>query len=174
MTKLSVINGGKRDRVVHGNVTIAVAPRDTPPFAVDVEILEEDTFLVLSAPAEIREVREHPIRLMTSLHEAKPRTPGSAVVKGSRIFAIVHDLHETPTTTGPWIESAARAAFDHARRLKARSVGLQMLGSVHAPQNHSLSALHLANVLKTEAQHPMTQIWVMAPLEVGTMLFDRL
>lgn len=153
---------------------MVAAPPEEPPFAIDVEILEEDTYLVLSASTEVREVRVHPIRLMTALHDVKAHAPGSAVVKGSKILAVVHELSETPTTTGAWIEAAAKAALAHAKKMAARAVAMQMLGSVHNRQNHALTADLLASVLSTEVEAPIERVWLMTPVDFESSVLERL
>ncbi len=46
---LRLIHGGRSNRTTQGVVHVVMAPREQPPFAVDAIVVEEDTYLVLSA-----------------------------------------------------------------------------------------------------------------------------
>lgn len=50
-----------------GGVVIEVATAATAVHGVDAVVLEDDTYLVLSAEPRFREVVEHPVRIWTEI-----------------------------------------------------------------------------------------------------------
>ncbi|MGB6363143.1 MAG: hypothetical protein WBG64_10790, partial [Thermoanaerobaculia bacterium] len=67
-----------------GGVRLVAAPAAQPPFPVDAVVVEEDTYLVLSAETDLRIPGEHPLRVMTAAHELEPELPGSVLVRSGQ------------------------------------------------------------------------------------------
>ena len=132
-TQFRVLSGGRDRGVSLNSVRVVAAPVDQPPFAVDAMVVEEDTWLVMSADTDIQRP-DHVIRVMTEVLESSPEEPGTIVVKGKNPFlflAVVHDFNEEPSCTEDWIAAALDTAFREAEQRALRSIGLPLLGTLH-------------------------------------------
>jgi hypothetical protein len=157
-----VIRGGRDEDVIAG-VRIAFAPPHEPPFPVEAMILEEDTYLVLSAGTRIPEEAEHPIRVMTALWEAKPRAPGSVVVRPglrTELLAVVHDLDADPTWREAWVEASLEAALAEVGRRQVVSLGTEALGSVHGRMKAERFRRLLREALVRGKPERLERVWV--------------
>lgn len=79
------------------------------PFAVQAEVREEDTFLVLSADSRLDAGRDHPLRVMTSAFTFEPVEPGTVLVRQGEpleLLAVIHDLDQRPSTCDEWVQRA--------------------------------------------------------------------
>jgi len=126
---LRLVDGGAQRRP-----RITVAPPSSQPFPVDALILEEDTWLALSADPEIREPVVHAVRTITEAWEAEPAAPGSILVRPGvplRILAVVHDLSMAPSWREEWIHAALRRSLAEAQRRGLSALGIEPLGAVH-------------------------------------------
>ncbi len=127
--QLRLLAGGVEGMTL-GGVEVWVAP--SPPFELTARVLEEDGYLVMSAPTELRDPGVHPVRLHTDVLELEAQAPGSIVARAGRpvrLLAVVHDLAAEPTT-GPEV---VQAAFLESLRWCASrglgAVGLVPLGA---------------------------------------------
>lgn len=148
--KLSVIEGGASDRVDVGSIAVIAAPLEEPPFAIDARIFEEDTYLVLSAPADVPDVRGSPIHLFHALWNLDAVPTGTVVVKQGtppKILAVVHDLDRSPTVLEAEVSAALKAAFTEAARRNWKRLALPLLGSVHHGITEEASLRALAKAL---------------------------
>lgn len=128
-----VLSGGRDRGVSLNSVRVVVAPEDEPPFDIDALVVEEDTWLVMSADMDIQRP-DHVIRVMTEVLETAPEEPGTIVVRGTDPFlflAVVHDFNEEPSCTEDWIAAALDSAFHEAEQRALRSIGLPLLGTLH-------------------------------------------
>ncbi len=119
-------------RLSQGGLEIAISDDVCGP--IDALIVEEDTFLVLSAPPEIPPVSEHPVRIFTALTEAEPLELGAIRVRGGApllIQAVVIDLEQDPPASLEAVRSALAAALSELGRRKLRRAGLELLGTIH-------------------------------------------
>lgn len=162
--KLELIGGGRRDRAMVGGVEVVVGPSEAPPFPADLEVHEEDTYLVLSAEPVVPERAEHPIRVMTALWEEEPRALGAVVARGrNQLLAVVHDLARDPSTEERDVATALGAALACADQRGAHSLSLPLLGSVHGPiaRERSLELIRVA--IASAALASLQRIWVRVP-----------
>lgn len=119
-------------RLLVGGLEVSVSAELPAP--IDALIVEEDTFLVLSAPPEIRPVTEHPLRVFTALSEAAPLELGAIRVRGGApllIQAVVDDLALDPPGSLDAVRLALLAAWAEVDRRGLRRVGLELLGAMH-------------------------------------------
>ena len=140
------------------------APRHDPPFPVEAVVLEEDTYLVLSARKRLPERSEHPIRVMTALWEAEPESPGTLVVRpGLRpeLLAVVHDLSQEPSWRDEWIEQALHHALEEAERRRIIALGMEPLGCVHGRLHLERFEELLTATLETTAPEGLLRIRLM-------------
>lgn len=144
-----------------------MAPRDEPPFLVEALVLEEDTYLVLSADPRAGEpYPEHPIRMMTSLLEVEPREPGTILLRDRsplEIAAIVHDLDQEPSWREEWVASALEGAIAEAERLKLHALGLEMLGAMHGRLERPRFLQILRQALQRAHPRSLERIWLIPP-----------
>ncbi len=158
--------------LVPGGVPVATRGRTVRVFLaplaltipLDAQVIEEDTHLIMSAPAEIRDVDEHPVRLMTELAGHRGLTPGIAVVQGRsrpwRILAIVHDVDRSPTWREDWVASALRDALALAERRQVRELGLPFLAARHGRLAPERFCRILAGVLGRLPIEHLEGIWL--------------
>jgi hypothetical protein len=105
-----------------------------PPFPVEAVVIEEDTYLVLSAETVVREPQEHPLQILHAVHQAEPVVPGAVVVQpGSplRLLAVVHDLSAEPICREAWVVAALDAIVTEVDNRHICALGMPLLGSVH-------------------------------------------
>lgn len=175
---MRMIRGGKDPAARLGPVHVVVAPPDRPPFPVEALILEEDTFLVLSAEPVVVDPPEEPMRLMTRLIETRPETPGSVLVRERepvRMLAVVHDVNREPSWREEWVARALERALEKAEQRGMHSVGLEMLGCMHGRLDPVRFASLLKATLARLAPCKVRRIWLMPsrkrkPGEIGRCL----
>ncbi|MEJ2725473.1 MAG: hypothetical protein P8175_12665 [Deltaproteobacteria bacterium] len=165
-TTLRVIQGRLIDETFIGPLRIVAAPTKAPPFHVDAFALEEDTFLVLSADAQVRDPKMPLTRIMTRLIDTKPATPGSVLVRGGRplrFLAVVHDLNQEPSWKEEWITQALSRIFQAAERRELQAVALQMLGTVHGSLEKSRFVFLLRTAIEDALFHHLKRLWLIVP-----------
>ncbi len=129
--RLTLVTGGRDHGWTLGSVHLQLAPRESPPFDADLQFVEEDTYRVVAAGPEFREVEEHPVRLMTDLVEQQPLEPGSAFREKRNIILVIYDLDVEPICGPASIRTALRTALDLAASARATSVALPVPGRRH-------------------------------------------
>lgn len=175
--ELRLIRGGHHFEMSLGAYRIVAAPKDKPPFPVDAEAAEEDTFLVLSADPKVREPDEHIVQVMTRLIETRPAAPGSVLVKGKRplrLLAIVHDLNKEPSWREEWIASALEGIFREAERRRLRSIALPFLGTLHGSLEKRRFVALLRNTLERTAPDHLKRLWLIISFEVSRRVLEMI
>ena len=176
-----VLPGGRRVSETVAGVQIVVARAEDPPFAIDGEVFEEDTWLALSTKTDVIRPLDHPLRVMTRVWEAKPESLGSVTVKpGSpaRLLAVVHDLDAEPSCTEEWVESALYEVFGNCTAHRLRALKLPLLGSKHS----NLPAIRFMVLLRRSLQRavdedagvPLRRLWLVRGSEPGDELLRAL
>jgi hypothetical protein len=92
---------------------ICCSEKENPAFIAEAEVVEEDTWQLMAADIAAQETDEHPIRLMTSLIDQKPLTPGEVIIRDKQWRAVIFDLDADPPCTPEWV----RKALQHIRQL---------------------------------------------------------
>ncbi|GFO57554.1 hypothetical protein GMSM_45610 [Geomonas sp. Red276] len=129
-TGLRLIRGG-RQGIRLGQLEVMVSPPEVPPFTSAATVVEEDTWLVLSAEPTVKPVADSVVRIMTELIDAKAVPPGSVLVKRGdpiQIQAVVYDLGEEPLCRPEWVGLALKGAFAVAEDRRLASMALPPLG----------------------------------------------
>lgn len=168
--RFRVIPGGLRREIRLGALRVVAAPAFARPFPVDAMAFEEDTYLVLSANPRIAASEVPPVRLMTELLNFTPETPGSVVVKGKsplRLLAVVNDVNEDPICREAWIEGALKKIFNLVDTRGIRSLGLQMLGTLHGGIPAGRFVRILSGVLGDVEIDLLERLWIDASIEVN-------
>lgn len=160
---LTVIPGGRDRQFIINSVTLQIAAESLHPLPADIRVFEEDTHLVLTVDPVMRFTPEHPVRLMTRVMEAKPRTPGNIVVNRTTWYAIIHDLDQDPTWRTEWIELAYRNALILAEEKGIHRLGLPLLGSVHGPFGRRASLAMLTELLHSCSLKRLHKILILVP-----------
>lgn len=140
-----------------------VVQSEQAPFAIDAMVFEEDTSLVLSADTAVRDPREHPIRLMTSLYDYQDQQPGRVVIREgrtTRMLAVVHDLDQEPTVREKWVLESLRAVFSACQKRKIKALGMEMLGCCHGKLDRDRFRSLLKTALERAATGFPARIWV--------------
>ena len=114
---------------------LVAAPEEGPaPFAVDARVREEDRWLVLSAPPEVRDRAINPLAVFTATAEAEPAALGAVVVQPGTpllLLAVVHDLDRDPTVTVADVERALAGVVACCRERRLARIALPLLGLRH-------------------------------------------
>src|SRR5687768_10932972 len=110
-------------------------PGEAAHGSIDAVVLEEDTFLVLSADPVAEEVRQRPRALLREARNQLPKRPGSVIVRDDvhpvEFIAIVHDLEQEPTWRDKWVVGALRTILREAYDRDLRSLAIPAFGSRH-------------------------------------------
>ena len=162
--KLRAIDGGRRDRP--DGIDLVLAPAQRAPFPVDAIVLEEDTYMVLSARPEVPPVADHPIRVMTAVLDVEPHELGVVIVRPgrpTRLLAVVHDLDREPSTTVACLRRALREALAAAGRLRARAIRLPLVGSELGGLDPSQSLSLIDEALAERAPETLRRVWIVEP-----------
>ena len=174
---LRLIQGGLQCRIRFGPIRIVAAPQRSAPFQVDALAVEEDTWLVMSAEPKIGDLQEHPIRLMTDLLEAQPKSVGSVVVQGRnpiRFMAIVHDVDHDPTCRQKWVQCALNEIFREAERRKLRTLGMPLIGTLHGKLvTQHFAELFSQALLQASLKH-LRRVWLIAPVPTNAEIINML
>ena len=104
------------------------------PFGIQAAIIEEDTALVLSAKIQINIAYEHPISVMTALHDQRSVKPGRILIKNKSPhswYAIVHDFDQSPSLQTGWISSALNHALEICVANNICDIATQLLGCTY-------------------------------------------
>lgn len=137
-------------------VEITVSPPDAPPFAVELIVLEEDRWLVLSAKSRLVPERRPTEELVASMRAASVPDVGEVLFQGNRALAIVHDLETIPTFQASALTIALQRIADHCREQGIHSLAMQPLGAVYGP----LSIDEFRETLQAMDLGPVARIWL--------------
>lgn len=146
-----------------GRLRITAAPEEAPPFDPEAVVFEEDTYLVLSADPVAREPEEHPLEILTRVHELEPEPPGTVLVREGRpvrLLAVVHDLSRDPTWTEQWIGTALEGVFTASASRGFESLALPPLGCKHGRLGTKRFAALLARALGEAAPASLSRLWL--------------
>jgi hypothetical protein len=175
--KFELIQGGRRSDVAMGSVRIVAAPEDQPPFPVEAVVLEEDTYLVLSAGWDKIESDDHPVVILTEAFDAKPEEPGSVVVYEDsplRFLAVVYDLAQEPSWREEWVERALEGVFREAERRRLQTIALPFMGTKHGSLEKERFLLLLRGFLeRNRSPHPL-RVWLTLPGNTSPKIIDWL
>lgn len=144
--------------------TPATAP---PPFPIDAVVLEEDTYLVLSAHRDIAdEPGEELAELLAEATALEPVEPGTVIVRAGsplRLLAVVHDLDREPSWDEEWIATAVEAALREADWRGVASLASPVLGGVHGSFGASAFLALLLEAVERVAPRNLRGIWIRLP-----------
>jgi hypothetical protein len=174
--RLRLIPGGHPEISV-GSVKVVAAPEATPPLEVDAVAFEEDTFLVLSADATVRDHGEPLMKILTEAHEAEPEPPGSVVVREGhpvRMLAVVHDLGLDPTWKEAWVTSALHEILIACEARGLESVAVPPLGARHGSLRVERFVALLGEALRDTATSRLERIWLITPADRCRSLLEIL
>ncbi len=172
-----VIQGGLRPETTLGAVRVAAAPEESPPFDVEAMVVEEDTWLVISADPRSSGPLEHPIRLMTEMIETGPKPVGRVLVEDgapARLLAVIYDVDQDPICKEEWIASALLEIFHTCEQRGFSAIGLPLLGCRHGKldQRRFVSLLHQA--LEQAPLHHLKRLWLVAPIKTNSDVIQLL
>ena len=175
--RLRAIAGAHHFEMAPAPYRVVAAPENKPPFAVDGVVAEEDTFLVMSAPVELRPIREPLMRVMTRVIETRPKEPGSVLIQGEkpvRILAVIHDFNQEPSWREEWINRALQGVLKTAEQERLQSIALPMLGTVHGTLEAQRFMKLFTWALKTVNPQTLKQIWLVIPTGIGLQALESL
>jgi hypothetical protein len=130
-------------------VRVVVAPAEDFPFEVNAMVFEDDTYFVLGADTEVREPKEHPVRVWTEVHETEPAALGSVRVREGRPLRLhVHDLSDDPTVRLDSVSTALTEILRLVDDRGIRALGLPVLGTVHGKLPAETFARSLRDALR--------------------------
>jgi hypothetical protein len=173
---LQLIRGNYSFRLSFGDIDIVAAPKSSPPFSIDAVVVEEDTFLVLSADRKVRDPHMNLVQIKTKVINTRPKKPGTVLVRGKhplRLLAIVHDLKQEPSWREKWIENALNEIFQLTKNRKLTSVGIPLLGTLHGSLDKQRFITLLSRALKRISSHHLKRIWLIVPPETSSKIFKN-
>lgn len=158
---LRVIQGGPTPLTRIESVEIYVADDSVKPLIpIDVQIVEEDTWQVLSADASAKETDEHPIRLMTSLIDQQPLPVGEVIVSGHRWKAVIADFDQDDMCKREWIDLALQHIHQLTGVKQVKSLQMPLLGYKHGWLTCEESLESLVHSIRINKPHPVKRIWL--------------
>jgi len=158
---LRVIQGGPTPLTRIESVEIYVADDSVKPLIpIDVQIIEEDTWQVLSADASARETDEHPIRLMTSLIDQQPLPVGEVIVSGHRWKAVIADFDQDTMCKREWIDLALQHIHQLTRVKRVKSLQMPLLGYKHGWLTSEESLESLVYSIRNNKPLQVKRIWL--------------
>jgi hypothetical protein len=149
-------------------VRIVAAPQDRRPFPVAAVVLEEDTNLLMSASAEIRDPVQSFGDLLREMAAFQALAPGDVVVQAGsplRLLAVIHDIEQTPTWKEAWVESALCRLLKETERLGLDSLCLPVLGALHGGMSTIRFARLLRAALEGGPRARLRRVWGLVPEE---------
>lgn len=168
MPRLHLISDDYGRALIFRGVRIAAAPGDCPPFPVAAVALEEDTNLLMSAGAEIRDPVESFGKLLIEMAAFQSLEPGAVVVQAGsplRLLAVIHDIEQTPTWKEAWVERALYGLLEEIKRRGLDSLCLPVLGSLHGDMSTIRFARLLRAALEKGPRGRLRRLWVLVPAE---------
>jgi hypothetical protein len=169
---LQCYQGGRHLFVRLGPVDLVMAPVEDPPFAVEVEVVEEDTWRLLSSPPVLRPASEHPIRLMTRVVEDRPGRHGDLLCQGGRWRAVVYDLDQEPVCRESWVRESLCRLWSRAMARGCHNLAMPLLGATHRGISWTRSLELIAEtVLPLPPGSGLRRVWLQ--VEDGRLLAVR-
>ena len=157
---LRVIQGGQTIRHRVGTIEVVPETIHVQPFPVDIRVLEEDTWQIMSSEPVLHETESHPIRIMTDLIEQQALKVGDVLARGRQWLAVVYDLDQKPLCQPEWIIRALQKILALSEQNGITALALPLLGSTHGPLNWDKSLEIIIDVLgKHEGRH-LQRIWL--------------
>jgi len=143
------------------------------PFPIDVQVVEEDTWQVLSADNKALEIDEHPIRLMTSLIDQQPLSVGQLVIDGNRWQAVIMDIDQDPVCRREWIIAVYQQIVEQVMTEHIGGISMPLLGVRHDCVSLEESMDILVNSIRCLHKDSSLRIWLKLP-EQSVPRVDRL
>ena len=166
---IELVSGPRRLRFGSpGDPELWISARARPPFGVDAFVIEEDTYLVSSAPNELPTVIEPAIRVMTAALDVEPCSVGSVVVRRGtphRLLAIVHDFDAEPSCDSNAARRALSSVLVASASLGARSLALPLLGMAPRVLSLEASSVLVAEALEAGAAEHLHRVWLVVSEE---------
>jgi hypothetical protein len=161
---LQLIHSQQNRPIKLGNIEIICgAEISKVPFPVGVQVIEEDTWQILSADNQASVSDEHPIRLMTGLIDQQPLPAGNLVIKGNHWQAVIMDVDQSPACRRDWIVAIYRQIFEQVLNDNISEISLPLLGVRHECVEMSDSLAMLVDSIKLLQGGSLLRIWLKLP-----------
>jgi hypothetical protein len=158
---LQLIHSQQNEPIKLGNIEIYCGAKISKvPFPVGVQIIEEDTWQILSADNKASISDEHPIRLMTGLIDQLPLSAGNLVVKGNHWQAVIMDIDQNPVCRRGWIVDIYKQVFEQVLNDHISEISLPLLGVRHECVEMSDSLGILVDSIKLLQGDSLLRIWL--------------
>ena len=119
--------------------------------------------MILSTEARVQSLDEHPIRVMTALIDDPVHAPGTVLNRGGvplRLFAVVHDLEQEPSTCDAWIQRALDGVLGFCADNRVVALGLDPLGAVHGKYSAQAFYEMLEQRLEVVTAPVLRKVWL--------------
>ena len=159
---LQIVRGGRGDLFL-GDLRVSLTDTHLSHVASEAVVMEDDTWQVLAAPAEFREEREHPVRLLRALHNARPLVPGSVLVRGGTpvtFVAAIYDLGEEPVCRPEWITTALTGILSRIGEMRLNSLALPLTGVRHGRIAINEAVVIIATALRECSPPCLKRLWL--------------
>jgi O-acetyl-ADP-ribose deacetylase (regulator of RNase III) len=162
--ELRLVRGGRAEARV-GAVRVSMAPPDSfPPVAA--LVLEEDTWLILSADTAVTEPAEHLVRLLTELQATEPLAPGRVILRAGRplkFLAVVHDFSSEPCCRPAWISAALTEILSICGERQIPSLLLPLFGVRHGGLKPAAVVPLIIRAIRAEAAASLKTVVLAVP-----------
>lgn len=150
------------------DLTIVAAPIDYAPFACQVQVEEQDTYLLLGQQTNLNDPGKPAWFLANTLEQEKTYSPGSVVSERHaphRLQAVIHDIEHEPTCCIETVKLAYHNVMKIVQKRQLSSLAIPLLGTVHGKLSISESILLLKDVLDNIRPITLRKIWLIIPTE---------
>jgi len=158
-----------------GGIPVRIVPSfeeylvDTP----EARVVEEDTYLVTSAPPEVTEPAGDLHQVMLQARAMEPLRPGSVLVKAGQptlITAVLYDYSQEPSCREEWIQEALERILCELETLRVKSVTMPLLGVRNSRLPPDCSTRQLRRALDHAPLQHLKTLWLdFAGLPAGSV-----
>ena len=161
---LELLQGGRARAWHREGFEVVVATPDSPPFAVQRSVVEEDRWRVLGASPEWHPpAPEHPVRLHTALVSEQPTALGRILRRDTHWCAVVVDLDAERLVDGAVVAAAWAGIAGRCAREDVRRLAVPLLGAVHGDLAPRVALRLLHDGLLAVPPAPLRRVWLQVP-----------
>jgi len=149
-----------------GNIRVLLCHEQSHLPETAIQVLEEDTWRVLSAEIALNEQQEqHPVRVMTSLLDQERSRPGDVLIHGAHWYAINYDLDQNPICQPQWLRESMHTIPLKAVEQNISSLCIPLPGVAHGHISLSDSIAIIMDVIETCQPDQPLSLWIRTQAE---------
>jgi len=146
-----------------GNIRVLLCHEQSHLPETAIQVLEEDTWRVLSSEIAINEQREqHPVRVITDLLDQERSRPGDVLIHGIHWYAINYDLDQNPICQPQWLRESMHTILLKAVEQNISSLCIPLPGVAHGHISLSDSVAIIMNMIQDYPSEQALSLWIVA------------